>query len=295
MAAMRAEQGSGAPLQPVFVVGVPRSGTTWVQRLLAEHPDAWPLVETYMFSSQIGLGALLRSLPVPDPEASALELAPAGLGRLFAREELVVELRAIAERWLQRATDPGSRFVIEKSPWHLTDVQLIAELLPDARFVHVVRDGRDVAVSLVAARRSWSAEGDSRPASTVREAAGLWARAMSQGEVARVLVGERLLELRYEDLLRDPRAGCRRLFAHCRMLHDERLVEGAVAATDLERSERPRGEDRPLRGGRTGDWRERFGLRNAWVFERHAGEALRETGYEPDPRWWLRRPLRSRL
>jgi hypothetical protein len=50
-----------------------------------------------------------------------------------------------------------------------------------------------------------------------------------------------------------------------------------------------------VRGGRVGDWRERFGIRDAWSFERVAGGALRATGYEPDPRWWLRRPLRSRL
>ena len=67
------------------------------------------------------------------------------------------------------------------------------------------------------------------------------------------------------------------------MPHDEVLIDRAVAETDIARRSEPRGEDQALRAGRVGDWRRRFGLRDAWSFERLAGEALRETGYEPDP------------
>lgn len=292
---MQAAHTDGLGMRPVFVVGVPRSGTTWVQRMLASHPQSWPLFETYMFSRQIGLGALLRSLPAIEAEAASYELPPAGLGRVFERHELVHELRAIAERWLRRGSDQGSRFVIEKSPWHLTDIDVIAELLPEARFVHVMRDGRDVTVSLVAARRSWSEIGESGVASTVREAGRLWSRGMHQGELGRALVGERMLELRYEDAHADRREACRRLFEHCEMPFDEDRLDRAAEVSEFSRSRAPRGEDRPLRAGRVGHWRERFGLRDAWAFERLAGDALRETGYEPDRRWWLRRPLRSRF
>ena len=282
-------------LQPVFVVGVPRSGTTWVQRMLASHPEAWPLLETYMFSRQVGLGALLRSMPAAEPQSDPLDLPPPGLGRIFAREELVAELREIAGRWLRRASDENSSYVIEKSPWHLSELDLIAEVLPNARFVNVVRDGRDVCVSLVAARRSWSRFGDSRVSSIVREAARLWSSGIASGELARAVLAERILELRYEDARADPREACRRLFEHCGMPHDELLIDRTAAETEITRGAVPRGEDQALRAGRIGDWRRRFGMRDAWSFERLAGEALRETGYERDPRWWLRRPLRSRL
>src|SRR3954462_9045030 len=140
-------------IRPVFVVGVPRSGTTWIQRMLAMHPEAWGLLETYMFSRGRGLGGLLDS--APRLEEGDLALPPPGLGRVFDRAELVGELRAIATRWLTHGSD-GARFVIEKSPWHLWDLDVIAEILPEARFVHVMRDGRDVAVSVIAARGSWA-------------------------------------------------------------------------------------------------------------------------------------------
>jgi hypothetical protein len=279
-------------LSPIFVVGVPRSGTTWIQRMLAMHPEAWGLLETYMFSRARGLGALLDS--APPVEESDVGLPPPGLGRVFGRAELVGELRAIATRWLTHGSD-GARFVIEKSPWHLSDLDVIAEILPEARFVHVMRDGRDVAVSVVAARGSWSRVEQRSRSATVREVASRWADAMRQRETGQVMLGEQLLEVRYEDTRSDPARTCRDLFAHCGMQHDEDLIARVVGATEFGRADRPHGEDRPSRAGRVGQWRERLGLRDAWSFEHLAGEALRQTGYEPDPRWWRRCRLRSRL
>jgi hypothetical protein len=280
-------------IQPVFVVGVPRSGTTWIQRMLVMHPDAWGLLETYMFSRRIGLGALLGSVP-PARQVGDYDLPPPGLGRVFGRNELVAELRAIAGRWLTHGSD-GSRFVIEKSPWHLSDVDLIAEILPEARFVHVMRDGRDVAVSTVAARGSWSRFGQRSPSAIVNEIAGVWSDAMGRRETAQVLLGERLLEVRYEEVRSDPSGACERVLEHCGMPHDEQLVATIVEATEFGRADRPHGEDWPARAGKTGEWRDRFGLREAWSFERIAGAALRETGYESDRGWWRRCRLRSRF
>jgi hypothetical protein len=291
----RVESGSPASIaiQPIFVVGVPRSGTTWIQRMLAMHPDAWGLLETYMFSRRRGLGALLDSAP-QSPDGEDMDLPPPGLGRVLDRGELVAELRALAVRWLTRDSD-GARFVIEKSPWHLSDIDVIAEILPEARFVHVIRDGRDVAVSVVAARSSWSRVEQPSEGATVREVADLWADAMRQRETARTLLDERLLEVRFEDVKANPARECARLFSHCAMPHDDELVARVVEATEFGRADRPHGEGWPSRAGQVGQWRERFGLRDGWSFERRAGEVLDATGYELDRRWWRHCRPRSRL
>jgi len=75
---------------------------------------------------------------------------------------------------------------------------------------------------------------------------------MRRREVARTLLGEALLEVRYEDVRSDPAQACRRLFAHCGMPHDEELVSRAVEATEFGHEDRPRGEDQPLRAGQVG-------------------------------------------
>ncbi len=282
------------PLTPIFVVGVPRSGTTWVQRLLAAHPDAFPLLETYMFSGRIGLGALFGPVP-PDAGDEAPAAAPPGLGRLFTRGELLVEARTVARRWLEAGVPEGTLFAVEKSPWHLDELPLIAEVLPEARFVNVLRDGRDVAVSLYEARRSWSQFGSAEPGDVVGEAARSWSTGCALAAKAAPALGERLLEVRYELLRADPRVGCRALLAHCGMPAGEADTDHAVASADIELGDRPHGEGLPIRAGRVGEWRERFGIADARRFDRVAGATLRATGYEPDRRWWLRRPLRSRL
>jgi len=280
------------PLTPIFVVGVPRSGTTWVQRLLAAGDDAFPLLETYMFSGRVGLGALFA--PVP-PTADTEPPAAPGLGRLFSRAELVDEVRVIARRWLAAGVPTGTRFAVEKSPWHLHELGLIAEVLPEARFVCVVRDGRDVAVSLVEARRSWSRFGDSDADAVLDDAATSWATGCALAATAAPLLGERLFEVRYERLRADPVTSCAALFEHCGIEATADVVDAAVAATDIETAERPSGPGLAIRAGRVGEWRERFGIRDARRFERIAGSTLVDTGYELDRRWWLRQPLRSRL
>ena len=282
------------PLTPIFVVGVPRSGTTWVQRLLTSGPDAFPLLETYMFSGRVGLGALFRPVPA-DAGDEAPSAAPPGLGRLFTRGELLDEARAIARRWLAAGVPTGTRFAVEKSPWHLHELRLIAEVLPEARFVYVLRDGRDVAVSLFEARRSWSRYGSTDPEEVVNEAATSWSTGCALAAAASPELGARMLEVRYERLRGETTASCAALFAHCGIPATAAEIERAVASTDIERGERPGGAGLAIRAGRVGEWRERFGIRDARRFERIAGATLVETGYELDRRWWLRQPLRSRL
>jgi sulfotransferase family protein len=281
-AAVRPEQppaGAALDFAPIFVVGMPRSGTTWVQRILTSHPEAKALVETYLLSATTGLGALLRTVNGEAPDREG----PDGLGRLFGRSEMVAEVRGIAARWMREAAGPKARFIVEKSPWHLTDWKLIAEVLPEVRLVHVLRDGRDVAISLDAAQRSWALS----PDPSIGRFAALWRDACAESRRARSELGERFLEIRFEQIKAHPYAAYAELFEFCGMPYDEGLLARVFERTDFERNH-PGGEDRFYRGGRVGDWRTSLGLRNRLAFNRVAGRELLESGYESDRLWWLR-------
>ena len=81
----------------------------------------------------------------------------------------------------RRAVPADTRFAVEKSPWHLHELRLIAEVLPEARFVNVLRDGRDVAVSLSRPAGRGRNSAPREPAEVLAEAARTWVTGAPRG------------------------------------------------------------------------------------------------------------------
>src|SRR5439155_1684384 len=78
-----------------------------------------------------------------------------GVAHVIDRDRLSAGLRERVSGCLGRALKPHHRYLVEKTPPHLASIPLMAEVFPEARFVNVVRDGRDVAVSMTAGG-SWN-------------------------------------------------------------------------------------------------------------------------------------------
>ncbi|MEM7515641.1 MAG: sulfotransferase [Planctomycetota bacterium] len=172
----------GALEHRVFVVGVPRSGTTLVQGLLAAHPDAASFTESHFFSRHYrSLRRLKTSLLVRNPterlraflsenqvEAHAEQPAFAELARRIdvRRPRLPfrsTEAAGLFLRFLDAlAIARGRRHWIEKTPRHLHHLDFLDRIsdradLPQARlsFVHVIRRGLPTVASLRTASQSW--------------------------------------------------------------------------------------------------------------------------------------------
>jgi hypothetical protein len=139
--------------QRIFVVGCPRSGTTLVQSLLAAHPRLLTFPETHLFDRSFGrrkrvLNGTLRGLYIwwifrafaAEHLDGAADLRPA-LGRRLMLRRIIEHLDALALR-------AGKHGWVDKTPRHLHYVDEILRLVPDAKFVHVIRDGRGVVASL---------------------------------------------------------------------------------------------------------------------------------------------------
>jgi tetratricopeptide (TPR) repeat protein len=119
---------------PVFIVGMPRSGTTLIHNLLSNHPDVLGLGETEMVDQ------LVESL------ASHMKTRyPQWLAQLRAADfnMLAEEYRL---RWPRESA--GKLYVLDKNPLNFLHIGLISRLFPDARFIHCQRDPRDVALSV---------------------------------------------------------------------------------------------------------------------------------------------------
>ncbi len=236
--------------RPVVILGAARSGTTWLQERLIAHPDvAGPRAETFLFHA-------LRPA----------WLAAAGTARV----------RAIALHALDRhrgATRPQATHVVEKTPMHVFALDMLAEILPDACYVHLVRDGRDVARSMTQV----DFFGDD---TDLEAAARLWARAVT------TISGSGLVtvELRYEDLLGDLEIGLTRVARAAGLRADAE----ALAAMTEGAGERV---SRHGTGGRVGarQW-EDLGRAQLRRLEREHGALLAAHGYAPAARrQWPRR------
>jgi hypothetical protein len=274
---------------PVFIVGVARSGTTWLYDIFAAHPEVGGVFESFLFGSTHGL-AKIADQPWWHPDFDRYQRGraghEAGLRQLITREELRSDLRELTAGWLARAApaDSGRRFVAAKEN-EIGDLGTIAELYPEARFVHILRDGRDVSLSQRAAAGSWAPE--MRLGRTIFPYARQWARDAAQVREVLAGLGSETYEVRYEELRADQLPVQKAVFDFCEIPCDDALGAEIVERTAFERHEKT-GDDKFRRQGRSGAWRSGLGRSGAFLFDLAAGGELVELGYERDRRWWLR-------
>jgi hypothetical protein len=198
-----------------FVVGAPRSGTTWLQQLLYVHPAVATGGESHLFCE--GLPAVFGNFAHPNGMSH--------LSTWVSRAELLTAARTFCDRVFETqraATRPAAALVLEKTPNHRLQAALQAELYPDARYVHIVRDGRDATSSQ---RELWGAT-DGAFADADR-AAQAWADAVR--DVRTHFAGLAYLEMRYEDIVADTPAALGRIFDHLGLPHDGALRDAAAA------------------------------------------------------------------
>lgn len=185
-------------LSPLLIVGAPRSGTTWLQRLLLAHPACVGGQESHLLVllDRMRVEAR-RKLEFPRPH---------GPLTLVDENELLAAFRML---WIGLLSPtirarPHARLLVEKTPDHALHLDLAAELLPACRVVHLVRHPAAVAASLIrASREPWGR--DWAPGS-VEAATRRWIDCVDAAEAAASHLGpERHRRIRYEDLEQDPR------------------------------------------------------------------------------------------
>lgn len=207
----------------VFLVGVPRSGTTLLQALLAAHPAMTSFTESHFFARHYTHLPLLGDVLIRDPSARVRRfLAENGAEEAFAAPGLPMGARfsltrplfgpAVAKRLVRLLDDlaraRGARWWLEKTPRHLHRLALIEGACDDGvptHFVHLVRDGLQTVASLRTASRSWER------AYTLDECIQRWNEDLAI--TLEHLDAPRHHVIRYEALTADPAAVLRPLLA----------------------------------------------------------------------------------
>jgi hypothetical protein len=278
----------------VFLVGCPRSGTTLLHRLVDAHPELAIVHETLWIPGYYERRAGLT----PDGRVT-----PALLERLFGHrrfDHLGVppdEVRAIASSngnggvpYADFVTALYDRFgevhgkplVGDKSPGYVRSIPTLHELWPDARFVHLIRDGREVCLSALGWKKAdrLFKEHDTWRDAPVATAALWWERSVRLGREAGALLSpNRYRELRYERLVEDPERECRALCAFLGLGYDDAMVHFYEGRTKSGPGLSTKRRWLPPTAGLR-DWRTQMPPHHVAEFETTAGALLDELGYE---------------
>jgi hypothetical protein len=282
----------------VFVVGCPRSGTTWVQRLLASHPHIRTGQESDLFDMYIG--PLLRTWQ-SELRADSSGRGGVGLGCYFTDADFYQALHTFLHTLLQPMVgglQPGELF-LEKTPSHVMFVPDIHTLLPRARFVHVLRDARDTVASLVSASRTW---GRAWAPQGAAQAARTWVTHVEAGRAAqRALLAEQFFEMRYEALHADGFHRLRALTDWLGVSWSDADLCAALERNSPDAARAGRGTPIPLGGvfaggvvrepagfirqARAGTWRQDLSLADKLAVWRVAHATMARAGYAWPTPW----------
>lgn len=279
----------------MFVVGAPRSGTTLIRLMLDAHPQLAIPHETGFVPAALALGdgagpeelaRFLIDFPTwPDLATSERELYEA-----LARVEPFTLADGLRAFYLRYAAVHGKARWGDKTPSYALHLPLLSAAFPEARFVHIIRDGRDVAVSL---RPLWFAPGKDMTA-----LAKEWSRHVAAARTAGVELGSRYLEVRYEDLVLNPLVELSRAtdllelpFVTVMLRHFEGAAarlregqarcdpEGRVLVTQEQRLRNQELAQRPPDPSRIGRWRGELTAAEEAEFTAEAGALLAGLGY----------------
>ena len=214
----------------VFVVGSPRSGTTWLQRLLAAHPKIHTGQESGLFDAYIGpqLRVWRRDL-----DTTTSGRAGIGMGCYLTEEEFMQILKGYLLQLMQpMLKDVGNgELFLEKTPSHALFLPEIMELLPNSRIIFVMRDGRDVVASLLAASKSW---GSYWAPKNARSAAAMWRQHVEAvRRIAPDLPHGQFMEVRYESLVQSPNATLRSVFDFLGLDCNEKEIENSIQLNQI--------------------------------------------------------------
>jgi hypothetical protein len=187
---------------PIIIGGCERSGTTLLRSLLNAHSKIFIGRDSAILQGNSNLDHLSGTTGLPLDRIKAHYRASACLGQFLENISIELMRQNGKTRW-------G-----EKTPWNVRDIGRHFQFFPNARFVHIIRDGRDVVCSLRTFPKYRSRDGKRVPTGILNP----WSRCISQW-VADLQAGltwrsdPRYTEIKYEDLVTQPEAIMRSLFA----------------------------------------------------------------------------------
>ena len=275
-------------VMPFFVTGSPKSGTTWLGHLLDGHPQI-------SCKGEACIHAFTRPLEKVVNDYNALLTNRAGLFSdsndfpPLTQNDLLEMMRFFIDMRLSSIVDRnkrGLRFVGEKDPAHAEYFPLMNLLYPEAKFIHIIRDGRDVMMSAYHNNLKNATPGVKEAGidGFLDEAASMWGQLIKRARETAGVLGDRYLEVRYELLLEDPIPQMKRMLDFLGADSSEAVIQACVEAAAFDKLSKGRAQGQEdaksfFRKGVAGDWKNHMTPDQVQRFEARSGGMLRQLGY----------------
>ncbi len=280
----------------VFIVGCPRSGTTLLQRMADAHPLLGVTNESRWFDKRWivewldeGRGLTREGFVTPElgsrmvehPRFSRLKMSREEVFMLLGNGQPVSFADFVTRLFDLYGQRIGKALVGNKTPIYVRRLHTLHKLWPGARFVHLIRDGRDVCLSVVPWAKGpifkdkFNTSRD-YPISTV---ALWWELSVRLGRQAGKFLGPELYyEIRYESLIRNPEEECAALCAFLGLPYDGAMLRFHQGRTKTDHALDAKRAWLPLTQGLR-DWRSQMPTDDVERFEAVVGDLLDELSY----------------
>ena len=269
---------------PLILLGVSRSGTTLLRVILDRSPGIAIPDESFfvpLLARRHGrridaaefLDDVARVPTIREWGLAAADVAPRVRSGMTTGEAIAAVFEAHAER-------AGKPRWGDKTPMYMRHLSLLARLFPDAQYVHLVRDGRDAALSFLEMPEGTFTRTWAHP-TTPATFACLWRKEVEAARsLGREVGSERYLEVRYEELVARPEPIVREICAFANIPYEPAMLDYMGAVDVSAKPHQQRLLTPPTRGVRS--WRDDMRSSDVKGFEDVAGNLLRELGYGAD-------------
>lgn len=264
----------------VFVVGAPRSGTTWVKSLIGSHE------QVIMHNQEL---TIFNNYVLPFNKTWTEEIKPIELGKwniglpsIWNEKEKDQFIIEFIEKVYNKLGDIDGKVIMDKHPSYALCLEEIIKYIPNAKVIHVIRDARNMSLSMVDVNLrlgfGWN---------NTYNASLNWKKHVQAARNFGTNHPKSYLEIKYEEMINKPEYYYSDVLEFLQLPFDETFVESVIENNTFEKNKVSSPNDKLNYQERIKQdmWR-RLSRRDRYQIQLAAGDLMMELNYIQDHNWW---------
>lgn len=267
----------------IIILGSPRSGTSWLNNIINEHPDVAGM-QYELRTFNLYIKPLVQAWR---DEKYGIEQGHFKLGHPQIWEENEFDdfvLKFLDYTYSKVLNEnPKATHILDKHPGYSFAIEEIIYYFPHAKIIHLIRDGRDVVPSMISAKERI----DFGPG-TVPGAIKLWKNSVITCQQAKFKYPNNILEVKYEELKGLAEDLLPQIFKFCELNYDDKMIDELIENNRYDKKvfSRPNPNFEELRKKGTPVWKKQLSVWERYQIQLAAGDLLQKLGYIENDNWY---------